>query len=71
MFELAFIPDFSRVSHPRKQGGKLLLPSKRKLFDPDFCRRSPARRDVELNSEHRAVIDQTTVCSMGLLCSLF
>jgi len=60
MFELTFIPNLPRVSPTRKQGSKLLLPSKRKLFEPYFCRRSPARSDVEFDSEPRAVIDQAT-----------
>ncbi|MEK7763972.1 MAG: hypothetical protein AAB433_20565 [Nitrospirota bacterium] len=42
MLELAFIPYLPRVSHARKQRSKLLLPPKRKLFEPYFCRRSPA-----------------------------
>ena len=60
MFELVFIPNLPRVSHARKQRSKLLLTTKRKLFEPCVCRRSPARSDVELDSEHRAVIDQST-----------
>jgi hypothetical protein len=60
MFELAFIPNLPRISHAGKQSRKLLLTTKRKLFEPCFCRRRPARSDVELDSEHRAVIDQAT-----------
>jgi len=58
MFELVSIPNLPRVSHPRKQRSELLLTSERKLFEPYFCRHSPARSDVELDSEHRTVIDQ-------------
>jgi hypothetical protein len=60
MFELAFIPNLPRVSHARKQRSKRLLTSKRRLFEPYFCRRSPARSDIELNSEHRTVTNQAT-----------
>ena len=60
MFELAFIPDLPRVSHARKQRGKLLLTTNRKLFELCLCRHSPTRSDVELDSENRAVIDQAT-----------
>ena len=73
MFELAFIPNLPRVSHARKQRSTLLLTTKRKLFEPCVCRRSPdlvclvrlvylviwiVSFFVELDSEPRAVIDQ-------------
>jgi hypothetical protein len=60
VLELALIPYLSHVPHARKQRGKFLLTTKWKLFEPCFCRHSPARSDVELDSEHRAVIDQST-----------
>jgi hypothetical protein len=60
MLELALIPDLPRISHARKQRGKLLLTYERKLFEPCFCRRSSARSNVEFDSERHTVIDQPT-----------
>jgi hypothetical protein len=58
MLKLAFIPNFPRVTHTDKQGGKLLLAAERELFEPYFGWHRSIRGDVKLDSEHRAVIDQ-------------
>ena len=58
MFELAFVPNFPRIPHPREERGKFLLTSSGELFKPRFRRCTPIRSQVELDSQDRTVIDQ-------------
>jgi hypothetical protein len=59
MFKLTLIPDLSSVPHAHKQSGELLLSCNRKLFEPVFCWYGAIESNVKLNSEDRAVIDQS------------
>jgi hypothetical protein len=59
MFKLTLIPDLSSVPHAHKQSCELLLGCNRKLFEPLFCWCGAIGNNVKLNSEDRAVIDQS------------
>ena len=58
MFELAFVPNFPRISHPNEERSKFLLTPSGQLFKPRFRRRHSIRSHVELDAQDRTVIDQ-------------
>jgi hypothetical protein len=60
MFELAFVPNFPRISHPHEERCKFLLTPLGELFKPHFRRRTSIRSHVELDAQDRTVIDQST-----------